>query len=751
MAIKLSGLVSGMDTDSMVEELVSAYSIKKQKYVNEQTKLQWTADKWSDLNTQIYNLYSKKLGNMKLTSGYVLKKATSSNTSKATVTAGTSAVNGTQSLKIKQLAKSAYLTGGKISATDGSTLSATSKLSKLGITGNTVINANGKNINIGANTTINSLISSLKDAGLSANFDATNQRFFINAKKSGAAGEFSITSESAGGVDAIKALGLFTASTSDIAAYRTSASLDKDATILSRYDASKMANMTADDVRTALDRDYADFSESLASAQNDYDTATYMKNYALMSDDDKALEKKSNQDIIDGFGSRKDLSDDEKTQLADAKANISILKNVDSSIKKAKAADAKLTEEARKEDPDAPEVTTTFDKYVENLGTSADTASEQITDLNRILDENRAMKEHADADDSDFADYVTQVNDQIDSENADLHDTITAQVTEMIDTAKSYVQAYDLVNDPDADKTSAAYTAAINLLGMNNGGTGAVKIEGQDAVIELNGAEFTSNTNTFQVNGLTINALSTTGDDPMSITTDTDNQGIYDMIKEFFTDYNSLLSTMDSSYNAASSKGYDPLTDDQKASMTDTEIEQWESKIKDSLLRNDLTLSSITNVIKTAMGASYTVNGKKYSLSSFGIKTAGYYLSEKNERSEYHIDGDPDDELTSTKSDKLLKAIASDPDTFIDFFKQLSTATYDAIDKKMSSSTLSSKYKVYNDKYMNTQITDLNKTIKTWDGKIDTMRTKWEKQFASMETSLSKLNSTQSQITSLIS
>ena len=32
MAIRLSGMISGMDTDSMVKELISAYDLKKQKY-----------------------------------------------------------------------------------------------------------------------------------------------------------------------------------------------------------------------------------------------------------------------------------------------------------------------------------------------------------------------------------------------------------------------------------------------------------------------------------------------------------------------------------------------------------------------------------------------------------------------------------------------------------------------------------------------------------------------------------------------
>ena len=38
MPIRMTGMVSGLDTDSIVKELVSAYSTKKEKYEKERTK-----------------------------------------------------------------------------------------------------------------------------------------------------------------------------------------------------------------------------------------------------------------------------------------------------------------------------------------------------------------------------------------------------------------------------------------------------------------------------------------------------------------------------------------------------------------------------------------------------------------------------------------------------------------------------------------------------------------------------------------
>ena len=132
--------------------------------------------------------------------------------------------------------------------------------------------------------------------------------------------------------------------------------------------------------------------------------------------------------------------------------------------------------------------------------------------------------------------------------------------------------------------------------------TGAVRVEGSDAEIELNGATFNSNTNNFAINGLTITATGLTKDDEeVTINTATDIDGMYKSIKNLISGYNSILKEMNTLYYADSSKGYEPLTDDEKDAMTDTEIEKWEKKIKDSLLRRDDTLSGIMSTVKNSM------------------------------------------------------------------------------------------------------------------------------------------------------
>ena len=224
-----------------------------------------------------------------------------------------------------------------------------------------------------------------------------------------------------------------------------------------------------------------------------------------------------------------------------------------------------------------------------------------------------------------------------------------------------------------------------------------------------------------------------------------------DKVKDFLTEYNNIINEMTKLYNADSAGSYEPLTDDEKDQMSDKEIEKWETKIKDSLLRRDSTLGSVMTAMQTAMMSSVEIGGKKYSLSSFGISTLGFLNAAENEQNAYHIDGDEDDANTSGKTDKLMAAINDDPDTVMQFMQQLSTNLYSAIGDKMKSTDLSSAFTIYNDKQMKTEYTNYTKTIKEWEKKISDREDYYYNKFTQMESAMTKLNSTQSSISSYFS
>lgn len=248
---------------------------------------------------------------------------------------------------------------------------------------------------------------------------------------------------------------------------------------------------------------------------------------------------------------------------------------------------------------------------------------------------------------------------------------------------------------------------------------------------------------------MTITALEETGDKEVTLSTTTDTDGIYDMIKGLFTEYNALINEMDGMYNAESAKDYEPLTSEEKEAMTDDEIEEWEKKIKDSLLRRDSTLSTVSSAMKNVMLKGVSVNGKNMYLSDFGIATLGYFASKDNERNAFHIDGDQDDATVRGNADVLRTMIATEPETVMNFFVGLSNNMHDELDKKMSATTLSSALTVYNDKQMKKEYDAYTEKIKKQEEKLNALMDKWYAKFSAMETALAKMESKNNAVSSM--
>ena len=717
MAIRVSGLISGLDTDSIVQELVSAYSTKKDKYVKAQTKLEWKMDAWKTMNSKIYGFYTSSLSSMRMSNSYNLKTSSVSDSNVAKVTASSSAVNGTQKLKVKQLASSGYMTGGVISQTDGSDVTGSTLLSAIGIQNGSKIAVNDTEIEVTSDLTVDKFIAKLKDAGVSANFDEKNQRFFINSSKSGAEGEFTITANNADGLSAIQSLGLFAVKdvdgneTSDMAKYRE---LAKNGTG-EQKDIAAAIVAAVDGTTSYTDQQIADFNKTISD---------YNKNGAVVS------KYTANQAVVDNYEYWQGIIDKHADKIDDYRALlVKEQKTVTNDDGTSEVVDVRYTD-AELED---------MRQYIkDNNGTSDADVAEKMAKYQEILEAKTALDE--------FGDANVFVGDDA---NTAAYNEAKAYVDDADNTA-AYNDSLAYIED---ESNIAAYTeakTAVNSTAAATFKSDAARISGQDSIIELNGATFTSSTGTYSINGLSITAMQVTGNDEVSITTSTDTQAIYDKIKTFLGKYNELITAMDTAYNAASSGSYEPLTDDEKEEMTDSQIEKWETKIKDALLRRDSTLGNASSSMKSIMNYSFDVNGKSYSLATFGINTLGYFSADTNERGCLHIDGDSDDANTSGNTDKLMAAINEDPEAVTSFFQQLSNKLYDDLGKRMASSSVSSIYTLYNDKQMSSEYSDYQDKIDKWQDKLDYYEEYYYKKFSAMETALAKLQSSTSSLSSLL-
>jgi len=678
MAMRLSGLMSGMDTESIVQELVAVRQTKVDKVKKEQTKLEWKQEAWKTLNDKIKKLYNGTLSNLRFQSSYSKKTTKVSDSSVAEVIASDSAMNSVQSLRVDSLAQTGYLTGGEVEKTDGGKCTSATKLSDMGIEVGSKIEVTTKGktteITVTEGMTIANLTSALNNAGVNANFDSKTQRFFIGATESGKDADFSITAANDQGTNALDKLGILVYDDTALAGYQKYADMLTDTDAYNAAVDKEVASRLSAQVKKAesLQKSIETMEKNLESIKTKYEE-TYADDGdfdALVNNTDGALDAMKAR--IEELKALEEPTDEEKAELEKLNGKLSSVE--------------------------------AYQKQQENI-------TQAQTDL------------------AEAESYFVVGDDGTKTAS----DKLTAEVKADLDA--KIAKAQNVIDNKD------------NLTGSGD----ATKVKGEDALIYLNGAKFTGSDNTFEINGLTITCNAETDGKEVTLTTQNDTSGIYDMIKGFIKEYSELINEMDKLYNADAAKGYEPLTEDEKYSMSEKEIEKWEEKIKDSLLRKDSTLSSVSSAFKTVMSSGFTVGGKTMYLSDFGIETLGYFEAADNERNAYHIFGDEDDEYKSSETNTLKAMISSDPDAVMDFFSQLTKSLYDKTSDLMKSvQDYSSSYTVYEDKKMKSDYDDYTKKIADLEEKLKDYEDKWYAKFSAMETAMAKMQSNASAITSLI-
>ena len=688
---RLTGLISGMDTESMISQLVEARKTKVTNKKKEQISLNYKQDKWKELNTKLKNLQAKFVGNMRFASSYAKKTTKISNSAAASIITGENAVDGVQTLRIEKLAKTGYLTGAQLG--EGSKgYTALTKLSDLGFTGNgnfTVATGNGKvDVSVTEETTISDVLTKLKEAGLNASFDEKNQRFFVSSKESGEQNDFSITASDANGNNALAKLGLQVG-------IKDEATMKQYETFANYYVAGDR-EATLNNMR---DRISADVDKQVASYLNQYKAAAQSKQVA--------------QEKLD-----------------------------------------KLAEKY----PDGLNTLNTAEEYAEQIKTIEERfESGLLTDEEKTtLTEKKKALEEKKADAESYA-ALTKSVENADKTMKDLTDNYIT-VTE---TDGEYTAAEKVGGDgkgvltkvaEDAYYAKAEYAKSI----IENPGqltaSGATKVNAQNAVIYLNDAKFTNTTNNFEINGLTISALSETkpGED-VTITTENDVSGMYDMVKNFIKEYNTVINEIDKLYNADSIGTMKPMTTEEKDAVTETEAKEWEEKLRAASLRKDSNLNTIGSTLKDAMNAGFTVNGKTMYLHDFGIEVMSYFEAADNEKNAFHIAGDPDDENSSGKADKLKSMIASDPNTVISFFSQLSQNLYTKMNELSKSvDGYRSFGNFYDDKKIKSDYDSYNSKIAELEEKLNKYEDSWYSKFAKMESAMAKMQKNTSGLSALL-
>ena len=630
MAMRMTGLASGLDTESMVKELVSASSEKVNKIKQKKQDVEWKKEIWSGLNTKIYNFYKTELSAFKTVSNYNTKKAKVSDETKVSVKAGAGATNGTHSVSVEQTASSAYLTGDNIK-----------------IKGNSYTRYN--------------------DAGLATKFadmtDASGQSLNLAGQK------ISISD----GTNTVK--------------YE-----------LGGTGTDGVASLSELNEKLAKDENFKGLSASIKDGK-----LTFTNTTAKTADD----------------GSKSGTT---YTVKADALG-------IDGTVGYDKDAAAGNT------------VSAAFTAKVANNFTSADiSGTTKLADLGIKVGTTFSVngKDFVVDDKSTINDFTTAVSKMGVSASFDASH------------GRFYLNASKTGAANDFNITSDD-SSALEALGL---GSKATKIDARDAIIYYNNVKYTSDSNTLTVNGLTITAKAKT-DSAVNIEVSADTDAAYDNVKKFVKAYNSLIEEMNKYYSEKDA-GYDALTEDERSELSDTQIEKWEEKAKQGLLRRDSTLQTLLSNMRTILNKGVTVTMEDGSTQTMSLASLGIVTGDYTENGKLHIMGDPDDDQYSSETNVLKNLLESGSNVVGQVIggsangSGVATQMYDYLRKSMTRiEGVRSTQTFYNDKTLDSEIDDYDDEIDKWEEKLQNLEDKYYNQFSKMEAAMAKMQSQQSYLSSL--
>lgn len=201
----------------------------------------------------------------------------------------------------------------------------------------------------------------------------------------------------------------------------------------------------------------------------------------------------------------------------------------------------------------------------------------------------------------------------------------------MMETINSNSEADILmIYDPIIDKfeitsnrTGAGSTLGIDEVGSNFlNATGLTSIvEGVDLIAVINASKVIRSDNSFDYDGVVFTATGITTEEVI-IDISLNSEDLFDTITNFVDNYNEMIAAIQSELDEERNYDYDPLTEAEKADMTDEEIETWEAQVQVGILSNDDLLENMLDQMRVALYTS--VSGLNITLSMIGITTDSY-------------------------------------------------------------------------------------------------------------------------------
>ena len=177
--------------------------------------------------------------------------------------------------------------------------------------------------------------------------------------------------------------------------------------------------------------------------------------------------------------------------------------------------------------------------------------------------------------------------------------------------------------------------------------------QGTAGTVTIDGKVYSDLTsNKLTVSGVTYTFLNTTKENEaatVAVTQDTDT--IVKNVKQFVEDYNKILDSLNDKIYETRYSDYEPLTQAQEESMSETQIDKWNAKAKSGLLQSSTILKNIVSSMRESIYTPVSSVESSYnSASAIGITSS-------TNRGHLTLD-----------EDKLKAALAADPDCVYQIF-----------------------------------------------------------------------------------
>lgn len=381
------------------------------------------------------------------------------------------------------------------------------------------------------------------------------------------------------------------------------------------------------------------------------------------------------------------------------------------------------------------------------------------------------------------ADQIKELTDKYEDQIKEIDDKISKldsttsqeEIDKLTEQKKSLEKQKADVKD---NTTSQAFLDIMKVNGKDNKpaiANGVAFSEGQDAIIAIKYkgsdevTEIVRGSNSFKLDGLNVSVNGTFGykevEDPIApngtrleldktaeavtFEAKANTEEVTTAVKEMIEAFNEIIDAVSEQVSSKQSKSdkYEPLTDQQKAEMSEDQIKQWEEKAKVGILYNDTELRGLMDALRFVLPS----GADRQALSEIGITVSSNYsdngkLTFDEEKFKAAMESDPDkvkelftkSKVTDANGNVTQQAgLITNIKTVMDRYASTTGATKGILIERAGSQKAPTTVLK---NAMQTQFDQIAKTIERLQETLKSEQNRYINQFTQLETVISNMN-----------